>query len=194
MARPPTGPRTIRMGLSASNYNSLGVLDPTGTPLYPSGPNNNVALIFLWPQTVPQENLPAGIQQTLSATLAANTEYILSVRVGNIAVGGAAPFDLNGFPGYQVQLLAGGVVLAQDNNTLNPAEGQFLLSTVEFTTDANPAQLNQPLSIRLINLGAANSGIEVNYDDVELEANAVPEPASAVLVLMGALLLRRRRG
>ena len=36
-------------------------------------------------------------------------------------------FDLSGFPGYAVQLLAGGVVVAEDHNTLAGSipEGEF---------------------------------------------------------------------
>lgn len=180
-----------------SNYNDLGVLNPTGTTLYPDGApeGSNVALVFLWPQSVPQQNQPAGIQQTLSSTLQANTQYTLTVQVGNIGtVTPAPPYDLIGFPGYQVQLLAGGVVLAMDNDTLNPPDGTFQLSTVEFTTGAAPVQLGQAISIRLVNLNIPNSGIEVNFDDVKLETTAVPEPSTLGLACAAALgLLARRR-
>lgn len=156
------------------NYNSLGVLNPTGTPLYPAGApeGKNVALIFLW--RMQTDGLPAGYSQQLTATLQAKTQYTLQVRVGNIGPVMGDPWDLTGFPGYRVELLAGTTVLAQDNNTLLPAEGMFLESTVSFSTGSTNPSLGQPLGIRLINLNKANSGIEVNFDDVRLEALSLP--------------------
>jgi hapalindole H/12-epi-hapalindole U/12-epi-fischerindole U synthase len=184
-------------GIIGNNYSSLGVLNPTGTTLYPGGApeRSNVALVFLWPydpDTADAGKL-AGIQQTLSTTLQANMQYTLSVQVGNIAPGGPAPFDLSGFPGYQVQLLAGNTLLAQDNNSLSPGEGMWTLSTVEFSTGATPAQLGDALTIRLINLNAPDAGIEVNFDDVHLDAVAVPEPAVWFLPAVGAVLVCARR-
>ena len=48
----------------------------------------------------------------------------------------------------------------------------FLESEVSFTTD--DASLGKPLGIRLINLNTGSSGIEVNFDDVELHASPAP--------------------
>ena len=58
-----------------------------------------------------------------------------------------------------MQLLAGTTLLAQDNNTLAPADGTFALSTVSFTTGATHADLGQALTIRLLNVNVPNSGI-----------------------------------
>jgi len=169
----------------SENFNDVGVLNPTGTGLYIGGAPEarNVALIFLWPQN--NDSSDVGLSQGLSGTLQPDTHYTLTVEVGNIADIGGAPFNLDGFPGYQVQLLANNIVLAMDNNTLTPAEGVFELSTVEFTTGATHPQMGMNLGIRLINLNNINSGIEVNFDDVRLDATVVPEPSMALLASCG---------
>lgn len=180
-------------GVLDRDYSDVGVLDPDGTTLFASVPEGtNVALIFLWPQSGADYNQPVGLQQTLAATLQPFTRYTLTVQVGNIATNGPAPFDLNGFPGYRIELLAGTTLLAQDNNTLTPGEGQFALSTVEYTTDDLIESGN--LVIRLLNLNAPNSGIEVNYDDVQLVATAIPEPSTyAAFTGLAALALAAAR-
>ncbi|MBL9103132.1 MAG: hypothetical protein JNL82_19455 [Myxococcales bacterium] len=156
------------------DYNSLGVLNPTGTALYPGGApeGDNVALIFLWRDQT--SGSPAGYVQTLGAAALADTAYTLRVRVGNIAAEGGVPYDLSGFPGYRVELLAGGTVVAADDDTLAPAEGEFLESVVEFTAEAGDPAIGLPLAVRLVNLNAADSGIEVNFDDVRLTCAPAP--------------------
>eukprot|EP01035_Chromulina_nebulosa_P047195 gene47195-63966_t len=123
-------------GVLGRNYSDVGVLNPTGTALFPGGAPKgyNVALVFLWPQSGADDNQPVGLQQTLSATLQASTNYSLTVQVGNIASDGNGSYSLVGFPGYSVQLYAGSTLLAEDNNTLSPADGTFALSAVNFTT------------------------------------------------------------
>jgi hypothetical protein len=169
-------------------YNDLGVLNPTNTPLYPGGApeGSKVALIFLVPEDEDDFNQPAGLQQTLLATLQASTRYTLTVQVGNIAPDGTPGSSiLNGFPGYRIEFLAGNTLLAQDNNTLAPGEGIFALSTIQFTTGATHVALGQSLTIRLLNLNLNHplSGVEVNFDDVQFSATAVPEPATSALAL-----------
>lgn len=146
-----------------------------------------------------------GMQQTLSATLQANMTYSLDVEIGNIASGTAQNgtfFDISGFPGYRVDLLAGGVLLAQDNNSLagSIAEGEFATTNVSFSTGAAHAQLGQALQIRLVNLNvvdasAPNADLEVDFDNVRLNASSVPEPGMSGVagICMGLMLLRRRR-
>ena len=153
---------------------AIGVLRPATTTLYavavPDG--NNVGVAFLLDNAGNQAlfaNSPAGLQQTLAATLQVRTTYTLLVNVGNIANDVNAPFAFGGFPTYRVDLLAGGVVVASDNNTLLPGEGQFLLSTITLTVGATHAQAGLPLAIRLVNLNGA-AGIEVNFDNVRLTA------------------------
>ena len=181
-------------------YDPNGILDgvgdavgglnlPPGSVWFPAGApeGNHVALVFL--STDIGEG-PAGLTQVLGDTLQADTIYTLSVQVGNIASGTGPPpcdvfgfFDLDGFPGYQVQLLAGGVVIAEDDNSLAGTipEGEFRLSTTELTVGKTHPQLGDTLEIRLINLNVAesprNPGIEVDFDDV----NLVAQPVGAAL-------------
>ena len=115
-----------------------------------------------------------GIGQVLtdpSATLKPGTQYNLTVEVGNNGV-----FQ---FEGYRVQLLAGGVMLAEDDNTLNPANGTFATSTVTYNYDAleHEALLGEPLEIRL--LSKALVGGETNFDNARLTVTFTETVASA---------------
>ena len=105
-----------------------GTLFPNGTDFFnsvaPEG--DRVALLF---NRGRRDEGEYGYVQTLSDTLQANTRCKLSVAVGNIASGNAESgefFDLSGFPGYRIDLLAGGDVIAQDLNSLVIFEGEFL--------------------------------------------------------------------
>jgi len=187
----------------------LGVLNP-GTaaqhapnPAYfPAGApeGNNAVLVYMSGDAGGDE---FGVEQTLTDTLQAGTTYVLTVEVGNIASGSGlvAPynsfFDLQGFPGYRVQLLAGGQVIAEDTGNVAPGEGIFETTTVMHTTGASPSQLGQPLGIRLVSQNQPDvpgvDGLEVDFDDVRLSSvtpSAVPlAPVVAAVVLPFALAL-----
>lgn len=173
-------------GIHDGAVDAVGVLDTLpGGPHFQSGApeGSQVALVFL------QGDIgggPVGLQQTLGATLQANTRYTLRVQVGDIASGQGPPpcdvfgfFHLDGFPGYRVQLLAGGQVIAEDFNSLAPLldDGFFLQTTIVHTTNAAPPQLGQALAVRLINLNTIDTpmdpGIEVDFDDVQLWTGCV---------------------
>lgn len=194
-------------GLFNNNARSIGVLDPgpLGATTFFSDPipdGENAALVFM--SGVGGQGV-MGISQQLAATLQADTRYQLRVAIGNIASGTGLPpqdvfgfFDLDGFPGYRVELLAGGVVIAQDNNLLGNSigEGRWADSLVEFTTGAAHARLGQQLGIRLVNLNFAGTpgvpNIEVDFDNVRLEALPalrVPVPAPITLLLAGLVPL-----
>ena len=151
-----------------------------------------------------------GFEQTLAATLQADTTYTLEVEIGNIdsatSMGGQF-FPLEGFPGYRVDLMAGGQILAQDVNGLGGTipDGEFGTSTVVFATGASHPQLGQPLTIRLVNLNVVDpafpsSDLEVDFDDVRLDATGAPPPPvpfggwplAVALLAAGAWRLRRR--
>jgi hapalindole H/12-epi-hapalindole U/12-epi-fischerindole U synthase len=167
----------------------IGVLNPgvqAVQPLatyFPGGApeGDNVALTFYDGHA---GGLEFGIEQTLGATLAANTVYTLTVEIGNIATGVSVVqpyasfgnFDLRGFPGYRVELTAGGAAIATDADTLSPGEGLFELSTVRLVVGDDHARLGQSLGIRLVNLNQQDVNdqvvdLEVDFDDVQLDAS-----------------------
>lgn len=159
-----------------NNNRSVGVLHPATTTLYPAAVEGaNVGVVFLMDNPGNQlffSGTEAGLQQTLAATLQTGRRHVLRVEIGNIANDVNAPFLFGGFPGYRVELAAGGVPLAADVNGLLPAEGGFLTSTVVLETGATHPQAGLPLRIRLVNLNAA-PGIEVNFDHVRLDATPI---------------------
>ena len=120
-----------------------------------------------------------GFYQELTDTLQPHTTYTLEVEIGNIDSGTAMNgefFPLEGFPGYRVELTAGGIMLEQDDNTLAGTipDGEFATSTVTYTTGSSNPMFGQNLGIRLVNLNQLdpsypNSDLEVDFDDVRLD-------------------------
>ena len=123
------------------------------------------------------------ISQVLTATLQPNTRYRLEVDVGDPAEDG---FGVGGgFPGYRIELLAGGALLAQDLNSLEfllDDDGDpFQTSVLSFTTsDFHPNQ-GGLLEIKLVDI-LNGPGFEVDFDNVRL---TVPEPATLALFGLG---------
>ncbi len=208
----PTGWQRYDPGnIINQNANAVGVIRPLpGSEFFPMGTPEgvNAALVFL----AGNQPAEAGLQQTLTASLVGSTRYTLTVQIGNIASGTSLPgssdgggvfYNLNGFPGYRIDLMAGGSVIASDNNTLNSfiPEGEFRLSTVIFDTPANHPLIGQSLGIRLVNLHIPGTfqqpNIEVDFDEVQLVATAVPEPSAWIMMLttvvMGVLVVQRQR-
>lgn len=202
-------------GIIDGGLDVQGTLEVTGGNYFPTGGpgtgaaphGDNVAILFIGTDVGTSE---VGLGQVLTTGLAANTAYSLVVEVGNINSGTATNgsfFDLSGFPGYRIELLAGGVVLASASAGIDAAiaEGTFETVTLDFISDGGPAQLGEALEIRLFNLNLADPtfpgvDLEVDFDNVRLDASAVsvtagvPEPASAMLLAVGLLpLLAVRR-
>jgi hypothetical protein len=166
-------------------------IDPVGNPgVYVNFPDGapegeRVAIAFNFAGSGSQGEY--GLVQTLGVVLESQTTYTLRVLVGNIASGTAMSgdiFDLDGFPGYRVDLLAGGVVVAQDDSSLSGSipEGEFALSSVSLSTGASHPQLGSPLGIRLVNLNVIDprfpeANLEVDFDDVQLETRSAGETA-----------------
>jgi hypothetical protein len=98
-----------------------------------------------------------GIFQALTATLQANTTYILHVSIGHRAD--------EAFTGYVASLLALSVQVASDNS-LNPAPGTFLEDTITYATGTAPALLDQRLAISIKSVGTG----QVDVDNVSLTA------------------------
>jgi hypothetical protein len=188
----PAGWTVYNTGATSSER-YFGVWNPSTTNTFPGGApaGVNVGVIFLENTTNLAE---AGLQQTLGDTLQLNTTYTLTIEVGNFADDNATDsFDFAGFPGYRIDLMAGSNTLASDLNTLTPGEGIFETSVVSFTTGSSHTDAGQALAIRLVNLNGP--GIEVNYDDVRLDASPVPEPSTTALLLgaVGLIYASRKR-
>lgn len=190
----PPGWSAYGNGINFGNR-TIGVLRPVTTTLYaePVPLGQNCGVIFLMDNAQNQTffaNIEAGMRQTLTNAVQPRTRYTLRVDVGNIANDVNAPFQFAGFPNYRIDLLAGGNVLASDNNSLLPGEGRFLTSTVMVDVAAAHPFIGLPLGIRLVNLNSA-PGIEVNWDNVRLAASAIPPPALSITheVLLGRIRL-----
>lgn len=203
------GPNTFTFGAptawSAYNTNavsgdSIGTLNPLGTTYFAPGQwgGSNVAIAFM--QSGGTSGVEFGIRQTLNEVLQSDTNYTLTVRVGNIASGtsdlGGGPvfFDLDGFPGYRVELLAGNTLLAADLNTLASGgntipEGEFRTSQLIFnSTGVDAPLIGQLLVVGLVNLNVPDpidlgADREVDFDNITLSASAIPETSPAYIWL-----------
>ncbi len=100
--------------------------------------------------------------QVLADTLTAGNTYELSVQVGDRSD--------TAFPGYSVELWAGGVLLASANQSGFPIpnNGWVTASVTYEALDGDP-QLDQLLEIRL-----SSASVQTNFDDVQLTASTNP--------------------
>lgn len=136
-------------------------------------------------------NLTGTLSQTLgSYGITSNTQYTLDVAVGQ-------PLDAT-YSSYSVQLMVNGnpVGTAVDPPAVH---GAFVGATVSFSTGANDPLAGDNFTIVLTGTSVGNATgahAQVNFDNVQLFANTVPEPSTislAVVGLAGMLLVRRRK-
>ncbi|BCX46799.1 hypothetical protein HAHE_07070 [Haloferula helveola] len=170
-------------GWTAYNSPSVwGSWNPTVLDFDTQAPEgSNVAYVF-------GSSPDAGLSQVLSgaySTFQADASYTLTVEVGD-----SYPYT---YDGYVVQLVAGGTVLAEDDNSNPPSTGAFATATVNYSYDAADAGLvGQALEIRLLSKQlSGGSGGEVEFDDVDLSVtflNPVAEPGGPYLLADGVSL------
>jgi hypothetical protein len=154
---------------AANSWNSnvnAGLFRPTASS-FPAGVPDGLNIAY--------SASSAAIDQVLTATLTANTTYTLSVNVGS-------RLDTPHNDGYTIQLLAGGALLSGTTSFPVPADGTFVLATDVYTAGAGDPHLGQALEIKLL---SAATGQTV-FDNVKLDATAVPEPASYLLLSLTA--------
>lgn len=172
--------------------------NPTTNPAnrgsgYPGIEGENLGFVF-------SQAAGAGMSQKLSATLAANTTYTLTVAEGARNGSFAGPFS-----GSTIELLAGTTVIASSTDNVGPPPGTFVDQTA---TLANSSLYNslvgQPLTIELLTSRPfTQSRQATDWDNVRLDAvpagTAVPEPSSllvagpGILAVLALALVRRRR-
>ncbi len=143
----------------------------------PSTPSNNFGTL------VYNVDVPDGLNvafsnagtilQVLSAILQANTTYTLTVDVGD-------RLDLS-LPSHSIQILAGGNLLG--SASASPINGNFATATVVHTTSLGDLEIGSALEIRLVN----NGGVQINWDNVQLDATLIPEPSTYLLFAVGIL-------
>lgn len=120
-------------------------------------------------QTVPGFDI--GMNQILSTSLQANTQYGLSVKVGNPSI-----YNDGLTTSYRIELLAGGVLL-QSATGPSPVDGSaFITASLTHNSGATPAQLGQALEIRLLAVNDGSDAYEVDFDDVQLTVTASGTP------------------
>ena len=153
-----------------------GVWNPRNPAYYPGGIPDGINVAY---------SNGGQIEQTLSTGLSNNTSYVLSLDIGirtDVA-----------FQNYTVELLAGGNVIASASNPVTPASysGTFQTATLSYNAGGAEAFAGQLLGIRI-----STGGVQVNYDNVGLTANPVPEPETYGMMLAGlgllAMVARRR--
>jgi MYXO-CTERM domain-containing protein len=149
---------------------TFGVLNPSDY-VYPDGMPDGVNVAY---------GNGGTIGQVLAAVLEPGTLYSLNVMLGERPT---LPF-----PGYRIQLLAGGEVLAEDVDTIQPESTTFEGSLVRFHTDASDPLIGLPLEIRLVSFGR-----QVLFDKVTLHGSPIPAPGALALLAVAGLTGRRRR-
>jgi len=101
------------------------------------------------------------MSQTLPAVIVEGATYVLSVEIGQNLT--------ETYGGYTIQLWAGGVLLAEDNNTQVPPPGNWVTAQVQYESPGGDTNAGQNIEIRL--MGLQLGGNETNFDNVRLVEN-----------------------
>jgi hypothetical protein len=157
---------------------SSGTWNPDGGNGYPDGDTherrNNA-----W--AISGADYDSGLSQILEAPLEAGMRYVLEVHIGNPYFNGSETTA-----DYRIELLAGGVLQASQTGP-SPAAGLWERQCLIYHSGADPAQLGEPLEIRLVATAYADTtgtdGYEVDFDAVSLTATPLEDLAIHVTEL-----------
>ncbi len=115
---------------------------------------------------VSNSGLDVGLSQILDVELEDDTEYVLSVQVGN-------PFynESDETAPYRIELLANGILLEYDSGD-SPVADTWELHSLTYHSANNPELVGEALEIRLMAVeytdASGAGGYEVDFDDVHL--------------------------
>ncbi len=157
-----------------------GVWNPDGTTGFPAstafeGNNTGWAISGI--------GVDFGLYQVLDADLVANTEYQLTVQVGN-------PFynERNESAPYRIELVAGGVVVASQTDD-SPRSGRWAEASLIYQSANHPNLVGQALEIRLLAVEFVDEqgvdGYQVDFDDVRLSFKTGSTDSTSVTFLRG---------
>ena len=185
----------------------IGVTNPSNSTLFTNfsanAPEGDQIAYVDQPNAHQMTKEAFGISQTLTERLSIDTVYNLKVWVGNpdgntyneyreyyyyndsTSSRHIWPsneefyYESKGLPGYKIDLLAGDDIIAQDYNTQNIIDGQWIESNLEVGPfSPEHTNIGELLTIRLMNLNEGE-GPEVVFDDVRLDAVPTTSPTSS---------------
>lgn len=169
-------------GEDIGSQNALAANYPVNNPMEWPAEGNQFAYVNMF-----ANNAEGGGIFTDVGSLMPNTQYTLTVAIGSRADRLNSPGIIslvNGFDNTGTLLATGG--------GLPETQGTWMDYSITFTTGA---EVSDNLIIVLSVLGAET--IQADFDNVRLEATAVPEPSTIALCLLGGLgaarMIRRRR-
>lgn len=129
-----------------------------------------------------------GIGQDTGILFEANTRYTLTVAVGNRNAGFSPVGNVSQ---YGLVDGIGGIYASDSLDASTLATGTFAdAPALVFDVATGSPLIGQPVIVGLASAGAGRA----HFDNIRLDASAIPEPASSLLAgLAGLMLLRRKR-
>ena len=135
------------------------------------------------------------LYQPLAETLMPNTLYTLSVAVAMSTTDAANGFG-NGGALIELYADSGSTLLAGVTTPIISGDGVWTTFTVNYMSPASSPAIGSPLLIRLRANGNGINFTSLAFDNVQLNATAVPEPGTALmasLAVASLALFRPRR-
>ena len=168
------------IGSSPGNF-AHGIIRPAATEYTPPTSSNESIVGYIGGSN--------SFSQTLSATLQAGT-YVLSFEVGDPASGS---FNASAVPGTGALLTDGVALTPTVSVTPTPVAGTtFVTHTYTYVVPLGDSNLGDTLGVRISR--GTNAFDRIDYDNVELDFTAIPEPASLALLGLSGLAMLTSRG